>query len=239
MTTVFLDAVFKPFFEIVHYTGQQLTIDWTNFLMDGFLQIIQRTGLVSVKTRFQIPLKKKITRWKIGRARGPRNVSETGTEVLGKRISNNGHWLVCRVRCGIMLSKPHIGTVPPPGRPTEYYPFKICQVPMGHPVHGFICILKCSSQIATGNSRTVLTPAWTSYKTNLILNIVFLFLLQCKYSGWRRSELSWFCMSLVSCTWINNILAHIWSIDKIWTEMLHSLSELKTCVMRKIQKRKI
>ena len=39
MTTVFFDAVFKPFFKTVHDTGQQLTIDWTNFLMDGFLQI--------------------------------------------------------------------------------------------------------------------------------------------------------------------------------------------------------
>ena len=53
--TVFLDAVFKPFFKIVHDTGQQLTIDWTIFLTDGFLQIIQRTGFVSVSTRFWIP----------------------------------------------------------------------------------------------------------------------------------------------------------------------------------------
>ena len=54
MSTVFLDAVFKPFFKIVHDTGQQLTIDRTNFLMDGFLEIIQCTGFVSVNTRFQI-----------------------------------------------------------------------------------------------------------------------------------------------------------------------------------------
>jgi len=59
MPTVFLVAVFKPFFKIVHDTGQQLTIDWTNFLTDGFLQIIQRTGCVSVNTRFQIPPKEK------------------------------------------------------------------------------------------------------------------------------------------------------------------------------------
>ena len=39
--------------------GQQLTIDRTNFLTDGFLQIIQRTGFVNVNTRFQIPPKKK------------------------------------------------------------------------------------------------------------------------------------------------------------------------------------
>ena len=51
MTTVFLDAVFKPFSKIVHDTGQQLTIVRTNFLRDGFLQIIQRTGFVSVVAR--------------------------------------------------------------------------------------------------------------------------------------------------------------------------------------------
>ena len=54
---------------------------------------------------------KKITRWKIGSARGPRHVSETGNEVPGKHVSNNGHWLVCRVRCGTILLKPYIGTV--------------------------------------------------------------------------------------------------------------------------------
>ena len=100
------------FFKIVHDTGQQLTIDRTNFLTDGFLQIIQRTGFVSVNAQFQIPpKKKKITRWKIGRARGPRHVSETGNEVPGKHVSNNCHWLVCSVRCGTILLKPHIGTV--------------------------------------------------------------------------------------------------------------------------------
>ena len=37
MTTVFLDAVYKPFFKSIHDAGQQLTIDQTNFLTDGFL----------------------------------------------------------------------------------------------------------------------------------------------------------------------------------------------------------
>jgi hypothetical protein len=36
--------------------------DQTNFLTDGFLQIIQCTVFVSVNTRFQIPPKEKITR---------------------------------------------------------------------------------------------------------------------------------------------------------------------------------
>jgi len=62
MTTVFLDSVFNPFFKIIHDMGQQLTIDRTNFLTDGFLQIIQHTWFVSVNTRFQIPPKEKITR---------------------------------------------------------------------------------------------------------------------------------------------------------------------------------
>ena len=45
------------------------------------------------------------------RERGPRHVSETGNEVPGKHVSNNGHWLFCRVRCGTILLKPHTGTV--------------------------------------------------------------------------------------------------------------------------------
>ena len=57
------------------------------------------------------PKGKKITRWKIRRARGPWHVFETGNELPGKHISNNGHWLVCSVRCCTILLKPHIGTV--------------------------------------------------------------------------------------------------------------------------------
>jgi len=141
MPTVFLDVVFKPFFKIIHDKGQQLTMDQTNFLTDGFLQIFQRTGFVSVNTRFQIAPKEKIIRWKIGRARGPRHVSETGNEVPGKHVSNNVHWLVCSVRCGTILLKvanpeeknaDHL--VPPLGLPTEYHPLKRCQVPVSHPL---------------------------------------------------------------------------------------------------------
>jgi len=50
---------FSSLFNIIHDTGQQLTIDQTNFLTDSFLQIIQRTGFVSVNTQFQIPQKGK------------------------------------------------------------------------------------------------------------------------------------------------------------------------------------
>ena len=60
MTTVLLDAVFKPCVKIVHDTGQQLMIDQTNFPTDGFVKIIQRAGFVSVKTHdFKYPQRKK------------------------------------------------------------------------------------------------------------------------------------------------------------------------------------
>ena len=99
-------------------------------------------GRISWRTAsFKYPQRKKITRWKIGRTRGPRHVSETGNEVPGKHVSNNGHWLICSVRCGTILLKvanpeeknaDHL--FPPLGLPTEYYPFKRCQVPVGHSV---------------------------------------------------------------------------------------------------------
>jgi len=134
MKTVFLDAVFKPFFKIVHDTSQQLTIGRTNFLTDGFLHIIQRTEFVSVNTRFQISPKEKITRWKIGRARWPRHVSETGNEVPGKHVSNNGHWPSLHYYwSGQPRGKEcRPSRLPPPT--TEYYPFKRCHVPVGQPV---------------------------------------------------------------------------------------------------------
>ena len=141
MPTVFLDEVSKPLFKIVHDTGQQLTIDRTNFLTDGFLQIIQRTGFVSVNTRFQIPPEEKITRWKAGRARGPWHVSETGNEVPGKCFEQ---WSLTRCSTGQVSIATEVANpeeknanhiAPPPlGLPTEYYPFKRCQVPVGHPV---------------------------------------------------------------------------------------------------------
>jgi len=70
ITTVLLDAVLKPSLKIVHNTGQQLTIYRTYFLTDDLLQIIQRTGFVSVNTRFQITPKKKLHFQRLGERRG-------------------------------------------------------------------------------------------------------------------------------------------------------------------------
>ena len=134
MPTVFLDAVFNTFSKIVPDTGQQLTIDLTNFLTDGFLQIIYRTGFVTVNTRFQIPPKEKIIIWKIRRTRGPRHVSETGNMFRTMVID----WFaVCSVAPSCWkwpTQRKRMPTTSPPGLPTEYYPFKRCQVPVGHPV---------------------------------------------------------------------------------------------------------
>jgi len=149
MTTVFLDAVSKPCYKIVHDTGQQLTIDRTN----GFFQIIRRTGFVSVNTRFQItphPPKKNHTLKDRDSEEATAKSPKREMRVAGKHVSNSGHWLICSVRCSTILFKPHIGTVPsssahsptpppPPfsGLPTEYYPFKTCQFPVGHSVYCF------------------------------------------------------------------------------------------------------
>ena len=94
-------------------------------------------GFMSVNTRFQIPPEEKITRWKIGRARRSRHISETGNEIPGKHVWNTGH---CQVSIATEMANPqkknadHLAPPPYPGLPTEYYPFKRCQVPVGHPV---------------------------------------------------------------------------------------------------------
>ena len=92
MPTVFLDVVFKPLFKIVPDTGQQLTIDRTNFLTDGFLQIFQRTGFVSVNTRFQTPPKGKKSHVERSGERGGHGTStKREMRLPGKHVSNNGH----------------------------------------------------------------------------------------------------------------------------------------------------
>ena len=112
MTTVFLDAVFKPFFFLNRPWHGPTTDDQSDDFPDGWLPSNHSPyGVCECKHVISSnPREKKITR-KIGRARGPRHVSETGNEVPGKHVSNNGHWLVCSVRCGTILLKLHTGTV--------------------------------------------------------------------------------------------------------------------------------
>ena len=111
MTTVFLDAVFKPFFfkSSMSRANKRRSIGRISWRMDSFKSFNVR--VCECKHAISNTPEKKITRWKIGSARRPRHVSETVNEVPGKHVSNNGHWLVCRVRCGTILLKPHTGTV--------------------------------------------------------------------------------------------------------------------------------
>ena len=98
---------------------------------------------MSVNTRFQIPQrgKKKSHVERSGERGGPRHVSETGNEVPGKRVSNNAH---CQVSIATEVANPeekNADHLAPLGRPTEYYPFKRCQVPVGHSVQPHIDVM--------------------------------------------------------------------------------------------------
>jgi len=151
MTTIFLNAVFKPFLKSSMTRANNWRSIWTNFLTDGFLQIIQLTGFASVNTQFQIPPKEKITRWKIGRSRGPRHVSETGNELPGKWVARETcfkQWSLTRLQCALwhhlvetthwhsppssayLLSTTHSKDVMFPWV-TLYKQFARCQVPVG------------------------------------------------------------------------------------------------------------
>ena len=147
MPTVFLDAVFKPFFKIVHDTGQQLTIDWTNFLTDGFLQIIQCMGFVSVNMGFQIPPKEKNHMLKDRENEGVMARLRNGK--WGAQETCFELWSLTRLQCVLWhhlveSGQPRgkgAGHLAPPSLrlPTEYYTFKRCQVPVGYLYILFIC----------------------------------------------------------------------------------------------------
>ena len=148
MPTVFLDAVFKPFLKIVPDTGQQLTIDPTNFLTYGFLQIVQRTGVCECKHAISnTPQRKKNHTLKYRESEGAtarlRNgkwgARETCIEQCSlTRCSTGQVAITTEVANPEEKNADHL--VPPCGPPTEYYPFKRCPVPMGHPVVG-ICFV--------------------------------------------------------------------------------------------------
>ena len=135
MTTVFLDAVFKPFFKIVHDAGQELMIDRANFLTDGFLQIIQRTGFVSINTRFQITPQRK--KWHIERS-GERGGHGTSPK-REMRCLGNMFWTMVTDSFAVCAVAPScwnhtFAQFILLWRSSEYYPFKRCLVPVGHPV---------------------------------------------------------------------------------------------------------
>ena len=183
MPTVFLDAVFKPSFKIAHDTGQQLTIDRTNFLTDGFLQIIQRTRFVSVNTRFQVPPREKNHTLKD-------RESEEATARLrngkwGVRETCFEQWSLTRCSPGQVSIATDVANqkgknadhlVPPLGLPTEYYPFKRCQVPVGHSVHvwSVLCTIPGCITDAAETLNTVILHSVKTCKKALVTEFLTL-----------------------------------------------------------------
>jgi len=145
MATVWLNPVFKPFFKIIRDTVRQPTIDRTNFLADGFLQIIQRTGFVSVNTRFQIPQRKKSHVERSGE-RGSHGTSPK--REMRHRETCFEQWSLTGLQCALwhhLVETTHWHSPPTP-QPTEYYPFKRCQVPVGHPVFKITVLLQINDK---------------------------------------------------------------------------------------------
>jgi len=144
MTTVFLDAVFKPFFFwIVHDTGQQLTINRTNFLADGFLQIIQRTGFVSVVAR-KLFTHKRIVLW-LGTApwqpmlkfrRKSRWVTETDSPLLTNASYPNTLCSTGQVSIATEVANPegkNANHIPPPPKTYRVLPIQKLSGSRGSP----------------------------------------------------------------------------------------------------------
>ena len=110
------------------------TDDRSGEFPDGWLPSNDSTyGICERNTRFQIPQKNKITRWKIGRARGPTARLLTNASYTNTRCSTGQVSISTEVSNTEEKNAYHL--VPPRRGPTtEYYPFKRCEVPMGHPV---------------------------------------------------------------------------------------------------------
>ena len=85
---------------------------WSNEFPDGWLPSNHSTYRVcECKHAISNTPKGKNHTLKDRESEGATARLRNGNEVPGKHVSNNGHWLVCGVRCGTILLKPHIGTV--------------------------------------------------------------------------------------------------------------------------------
>ena len=88
------------------------TDDRSDKFPDGWLPSNRPTyGVCECKHAITNTPKEKITRWKIGRAWGPRHVSKTGNEVPGKHVSNSGH---CQVSIATEMANPEEKNANPP-----------------------------------------------------------------------------------------------------------------------------
>ena len=114
--TVFFDTVFKPFFFLNRPWHGPTTDDRSDEFPDGWLPSNHSTyGVCERKHAISNTPKKKNHTLKGRESEGATARLRDGKWGAGKHVSDSGHWLVCSVRCGTILLKPHTGTVPPSG----------------------------------------------------------------------------------------------------------------------------
>ena len=112
MTTVSLDAFFKPSFKNRPWHGST-TDDRSDEFLDGWLPSNHSTYRVcECKHAISNTPKGKNYTLKDKKSKGATACLRNGKWGARKTcFLNNGHWLVCSVHCGSILFKPHIGTV--------------------------------------------------------------------------------------------------------------------------------
>jgi len=133
--------------------------------------------------------------------------------VSGKHVSNNGHWHICSVHCGTTLLKvanqeeknaDHL--VPPLDLPTEYYPFKRRQVPVGHPV---VLLFPCISR-----GKLFALMVFCYLKVERILLLLFMRSRTVRYLA-KRSLLAINWISFWPFNLVQKISQHVWSSQSL------------------------
>ena len=141
MPTVFLDVVFKPFF-LNHPWHGPTTDDRSDEFPDGWLPSNHSTyGVCERKHAISNTPKEKNHTLKVRESKGAMAHLRNGK--WGARETCFEQWSLTRLQCALwhhLVETTHwhslffFGAVLALDLPTEHYPFKSCQVPVGHPV---------------------------------------------------------------------------------------------------------
>ena len=146
MTTVFLDAVFKPFFLNLPWHGpttddRSEEISWRTASFKSFNVRGLWVSAWKLFTHRRIMLWLGTAPWRptLKCHRKSRWMTETDSPLLTNASYTNMRCSTGQISIATEVANPeeknadHL--VPCHGLATEYYPFKRCQVPVGHPVH--------------------------------------------------------------------------------------------------------
>ena len=132
MTTVFLDAVFKPFLNRPWHGPT--TDDRSDEFRDGWLPSNHSTyGVCEHKHAISNTPKRKNHTLKDRDSEGATARLLTNASYTNTRCSTGQVSIATEVANTDEKNADHF--VPPLSLPTEYYPFKRCQVPVGHPLY--------------------------------------------------------------------------------------------------------